>query len=122
MSNNLTIDGTLKALGSISVSGGTASATSGAATLNAKSGVVTTDSITTTGQSTYSLTVTNSSITTTDILVASVGNGTNTGGLPTVISAVPGAGIATFKIANAATTATNPFTGTLVVSFISFKP
>lgn len=99
----------------------TASATSGAATLNFPSGVITTETLTTTGQSTYSLTVTNTGVTVGDIVLASVGNGTNTTGIPALWGVGSAAGTWSCKISNAATTATNPFGGTLKVNYLVLK-
>ena len=105
----------------IQSSTGTATATSGAATLSSNSGVITTDSITTTGQSTYSLTVTNTLVTVGDIILATVGNGTNTTGHASLNSVSAAAGTWSCKISNCATTATNPFGGTLKVNFMVIK-
>ena len=60
----------------------TAAATSGAATLNKMSGVITTEALTTATGATYTLTLTNSDIAAADLVFVSVGNGTNTAGAP----------------------------------------
>jgi len=116
----LNVTGKSTLSGDVVLNNGTSTASSGAVTLNARAGVITTDSITTTGQSSYALTVTNSNVTATDILSGSVANGTNTTGIP-VLTLAAGAGVITAKVFNAATTATNPFGGTLKVSFVAFK-
>ena|SRR6185312_833000 len=116
----LNVTGKSTLSGDVVLNNGTSTASSGAVTLNARAGVITTDSITTTGQSSYALTVTNSAVTATDILSGSVANGTNTTGIP-VLTLAAGAGVITAKVFNAATTATNPFGGTLKVSFVAFK-
>lgn len=97
----------------------TASATAGAATLNTPSGVVTSESVSTAASGTYTLTLTNSCIAATDIILASVGNGTNTTGTPSVGPVTPAAGSATIVISNDSTAAA--FNGTLKISFVIVK-
>ncbi len=94
----------------------TASATAGAATLNAPAGIITSESLTTAAGADYTLTLTNSFITATSAVLASVGNGTNTTGDPSLFSVTPAAGSATIIVRNGhATVALN---GTLKISFI----
>lgn len=130
MATNYTIDGDLVVNGNLSAASSTgnpsigittSTAAAGAVTLNTRAGKITTETLTTTGQSVYTLTITNSSITATDIVMASLANGTNTTGLPTINQVTPGAGTLVIKVANCATTATNPLGGTLVISFIDWK-
>lgn len=106
--------------GSIVVNGGTSTSAAGAVTLNAQGGVITTETITTVSQGTYTLTISNSLVAATDLVFVSVQNGTNTTGIPVVSQVIPGAGTITVKIANATTT-TTPFGGSLKVSFLDFK-
>lgn len=108
-------------IGTAVVNAGTSTSAAGAVTLNATAGTITTETITTTGQTVYTLTITNSSITATDLVFVSLQNGSNTTGLPTVNQVTPGAGTLTIKVANAATTATNPFGGSLKISFLAVK-
>lgn len=60
----------------------TASATSGAATLNQPSGVITSEALTTAAAATYTLVLTNSKIAATDIAQVTLANGTNSAGAP----------------------------------------
>lgn len=103
------------------INASTSTSAAGAVTLNAKAGIITTETITTTGQSIYTLTITNSAVTVGDLVLGTIQNGSNTTGLPTLISLAPGAGTLVAKIANAATTATNPFGGSLKLSFVDFN-
>lgn len=93
----------------------TATATAGAATLNKFYGKITSESLTTAAAAAYTLTLTNSNIAATDIVFASVANGTNTGGIPLVGTITPAAGSVAIKIENQH--ATTAFNGTVVVSF-----
>lgn len=97
----------------------TATATAGAATLNKASGKVTTEALTTAAGTTYTLTVTNSTVTAADLVFASVANGTNSAGVPSISRVTPGAGSVAITVRNSDAAAT--FNGTLVVSFISVK-
>lgn len=78
----------------------TASATAGAATLNQPSGVITSEALTTAAAAVYTLTLTNSKIAATDIVQVTVGNGTNTQGIPVLSSVVPAADSVVIRIAN----------------------
>ena len=89
--------------------------TGGGAFLSARD---TTATSTTTGQSSFTHVITVSGVTVGDVVVASLENGSNTTGIGTIRSATAGAGIITVIIGNAATTATNPFGGTLVVNYM----
>lgn len=97
----------------------TASATAGAATLNAGSGVVTSESITTAAAATYSLTVTNNMVAAADIVLASVFNGSNTTGAPVVSTVTPAAGTFTAVVRN--NHATDAFGGTIKIGFLLVK-
>jgi hypothetical protein len=97
----------------------TATAVAGAATLNKGSGVVTSEALTTAAGANYTLTLTDSAITATDIPFASVSNGTNAGGLPEIASVTPGAGTLTIVVHNGHATAA--FSGTLTIGFFTLK-
>jgi hypothetical protein len=97
----------------------TASATAGAATLNSPSGVVTSESITTAAAATYTLTLTNSCIAATDIVLVSQGNGTNTQGAPVIQSITPAAGSVVVVVKNVH--ASQALNGTLTFSFVIVK-
>lgn len=94
---------------------GTATATSGAATLNALAGKITSEALTTTAGSDYTLTLTNSDIAAADLVFASVDLGTATTGEPAITSVTPAAGSVVIKVRNIAASAV--FNGTIVISF-----
>lgn len=102
-----------------SLNSGTATATAGAATLNNRFGKITTESLTTAQNGVYTLTITNSSIAATDLVMASVANGTNTQGTPTVTRVQPADGSLVVLISNLHASA-QALNGTLVVSFTAF--
>jgi hypothetical protein len=99
---------------------GTATATAGAATLNALHGKVTSESLTTAQNVNYTLTITNSRIAAADIVMASVANGTNTQGTPVIVRVTPAAGSVVVIVRNAHDSA-QAFNGTIVVSFTTVK-
>lgn len=98
---------------------GTATATgttTATATLNAGRGTVTSASLTTAAAGTYVLTLTNSSIAATSIVLASVGNGTATTGIANVATVTPGAGSVVITIQNIAAAAA--LNGTIAISYV----
>ena len=105
----------------ISLSSGTktASATAGAATLNKHQGVITSEALTTAAGADYTLTLTNSAIAATDIVLASVQTGTNTTVGLAVHEVTPGAGQVVIKVRNAH--ASSALDGTIKVSFVVVK-
>lgn len=107
----------LLSTGSLQLDTGTKTATSaaGAATLNKKSGVVTSEALTTAAGATWTLTLTNSKISATSQVLVSIGNGTNAGGSPALTTVTPGAGSAVIIVQNIH--ATDAFNGTLKVTF-----
>lgn len=98
---------------------GTATATSGAATLNKIAGVVTSESLTTAAGATYTLTVTDSAIAATDIVFASVALGTATTGMPAVTTVTPAAGSLVIIVQNIAASAA--LNGTIKIAFAAIK-
>lgn len=98
---------------------GTATATSGSATVNTLAGLITTESLTTAAGAVYTLTVNNNKISSSDLIFVSVNNGSNTGGSPTLTTVSPANGSFVVKIQNIHATAA--FNGTLVVSFFVVK-
>lgn len=94
---------------------GTASATAGAATLNAGRGVVTSEALTTAAGAVYTLTLTNSTIAATSIVQATAQFGTSTTGQPVVATATPAAGSVVFKVQNISGAAA--LNGTIKVAF-----
>lgn len=99
---------------------GTATATAGAATLNAQTGKVTSEALTTAQNAIYTLTLTNNQIAAADIVIATVANGTNTQGSPVVTRVQPGAGSVVILVANLHASA-QALNGTIVVSFQVIK-
>lgn len=100
----------------------TATASAGAATLNAAaSGVVTTESLTTVAGSDYTLTLTNNMIAATDIVLASVGNGSNSGGAPNLRAVTPAAGSVAIVVRNGQTVIDTSLNGTLKIGFVVIK-
>ena len=95
---------------------GTATATGGAATLNSDRGTVTSEALTTAAAGAYTLTVTNSTVLATSVVVASVDNGTNTQGIPTVGVVTPSAGSLVIKVNNLH--ASQALNGTLKVRYL----
>lgn len=93
--------------------------TTATATLNNMAGNVTSASLTTAAGGTYTLTLTNSNIAVGDQVMVDVGNGTNSGGQPTVANVTPGAGQVVVVVQNIhGTTALN---GTIIIAFVVFK-
>ena len=94
----------------------TASATAGAATLNKPSGVITSEALTTAAAATYTLTLTNSEIAATSQVLVTVGNGTNSAGLPVLATVTPASGSVVIVVRNAH--AANALNGTIKVAFV----
>ena len=99
---------------------GTASAVAGAATLNAQTGKVTSEALTTAQNVNYTMTITNNQIAAADIVLASIANGTNSQGTPVLLRVTPAAGSVAIVIRNAHDSA-QALNGTLVVSFQVIK-
>lgn len=99
----------------------TASATSGAATLNQPSGIITSEALTTAaaGAATYTLTITNSQILATDLIQVTLGFGTNTTGTPVLVSVTAAAGSIVCKVMNAHPSAA--LNGTLTFTYVIWK-
>ena len=117
---NATVTGLVFATGgTIDSDSGTATASAGAATVSKMAGVVTTESLTTAAAAAYTLTLTNTTIAATDMVFASVANGTNSAGIPIVGKITPGSGSCTIGIENQH--GSNAFNGTLKISFLVIK-
>jgi hypothetical protein len=95
-----------------------AAATSGAATLSKPSGVITSEALTTAAAGTYVLTLTNTLVAATDIVLASVSMGTSTTGLPDITSVKLAAGSVVITVQNAGVAV---FNGTLRIAFVLVK-
>jgi len=99
-----------------SLGSGTATATSGAATLNNRFGVITSEALTTAQNAIYTLTITNSAIKAGDIVLASVQNGTNDQGTPMIGSITPADGSVVIQVINKHASA-EALNGTLKIAF-----
>lgn len=99
----------------ISVVPGAATSTAGAATINAQTGQITTEALTTATGATYTMTLTNSLISATSKVFVSVGKGTATTGEPVVQFVTPAAGSAVILIRNVS--AASALNGTITVNF-----
>lgn len=98
---------------------GTVTAAAGAATLNAQSGVVTSEALVTAAAASYTLTITNSKIAATDIVMASVAYGTASAGEPAINRVTPATGSLVIIVRNEAAAAA--LNGTIKVAFVAFK-
>lgn len=94
----------------------TAVATSGAATLNAYAGRVTSEALTSAQNAVYTLTITNDKVKSDSIVHASVTDGTNSQGTPMVVRVTPADGELVITVANKHASA-EALNGTIVVSF-----
>lgn len=94
----------------------TATSSSAAATLNAVSGTITTESLTTAALTVATLTVTDSYCTANSTVLVQLVGGSYTAGVPVVVKVVPAAG--SFVISFVNTHATNALNGTLKFKFI----
>lgn len=100
----------------------TATASGGAATLNAAgSGVITTESLSSAAGSPYTLTLTNNMIAAADVVLASVQNGSNTAGNPYIRRVTPAAGSVVITVGNSTENTPASFNGTLKISFLVIK-
>jgi hypothetical protein len=108
-------------LGQLSLGSGakTASATSGAATLNQPSGIVTSEALTTAAAATYTLTLTNNKVAATDIVQVTLANGTNSAGAPVLSTSTVTDSTVTVVVKNVHVSAA--LNGTLVFYFYLIK-
>jgi hypothetical protein len=98
----------------------TATATAGAATLDQPAGVITSEALTTAQDASYTLTITNSEIAATDVVLASLANGTNTQGTPVIGRVTPADGSVVIVVHNKHATA-QALNGTLKIAFAVIK-
>ncbi len=98
---------------------GTVTGAALAATLNTMCGVVTTEGLTTAAAAEQTYTITNSLVTASDIVIAMIGNGTNTTLGAAVVSVTPGSGSFTVSFTNVH--AASALNGTLKISFVVIK-
>jgi hypothetical protein len=100
---------------SLDVATGTATSTAAAATINAQTGLITTEALTTAAGSTYTMTLTNSAIAASSIVLVTVGKGTATTGEPVVQFVTPAAGSVVILIRNVSAAAA--LNGTIKIGF-----
>lgn len=117
--SDVTQDQNVKVEG-FAIKNSTATAAAGAATLNAYAGKVTSESLTTAQNATYTLTITDSFIAATDLVTASLANGTNTQGTPVIVRITPAAGSLVILVKNMHDAA-QALNGTIIVTFISLR-
>lgn len=97
---------------------GSATSTAGAATINAQTGVITTESLTTAAGATYTMTLTNSYIQASSIVTPVAGRGTNTSCGLVPITVTPAAGSCVMIFQNPGLTA---LSGTMKIAFTVFN-
>ena len=103
---------------SLDVATGTATSTAAAATINAQTGLITTEALTTAAAATYVMTLTNSVITANSIVNVTVGKGTATGAGLVPLTVTPSAGSCVMVLQNTAGSAVN---GTVKIGFTVFN-
>ena len=94
---------------------GAATSTVGAATINSQTGQITTEALTTAAGATYTMTLTNSLIKASSIVLVSVGKGTDTAGMPAVCFVTPATGSCVIIVQNVH--AINALNGTITLNF-----
>lgn len=109
---------TMAAASQIILDKGTGTESSHAVTINKQSGVITTTSLTTAGGATETITLTNSEVAANSVVLASIGNGTNTATNAYSVSVTVTLHTVVFVITNL--TAATALNGTLVVNFAVF--
>jgi len=100
---------------SFGLKGGTATAASGAATLNEFAGVVTSEALTTAAAAEYTLTLTNAKVEAGSVVLVSLANGTNTQGVLNLIRVTPAAGSVVIVVRNIH--GSQALNGTIRISF-----
>lgn len=100
-----------------SLPSGTATAISASAVLNTQTGIITSESLSTSAGSTYTLTVNNNQIYAGDVVLASASLGSATSGVPLVETVTPANGSVAILIKN--NHSTDAFNGTIKVAFAS---
>ena len=109
---------TMAAASQIILDKGTGIESSNAVTINKMSGVITTTSLTTAGGATETVTLTNSEVAATSVVLASIGNGTNSATNAYTVTTTVTLHTVVFVITN--TTAATALNGTLVINFAVF--
>lgn len=99
---------------------GTGTASSAAVTINDLFGIITTEALTTAQNAVATVTLTNSKVAAGDLVLATLGNGTNTQGTPVLTRSSVTASTVTFKISNMHASA-EALNGTLKIYFMVVK-
>lgn len=99
---------------------GTGTCSSAAVTINDYVGLITTEALTTAQNAVATVTLTNDKVAAGDLVFATLGNGTNTQGTPTLTRATVTASTVTFKISNLHASA-EALNGTLKIGFMVVK-
>lgn len=94
----------------------TATGASGAVTLNAYAGTITTESLSTAAGGTQSYVITNSKIKADSVVAITVGNGSNSAGSPVITTVTPANGSVTVVVQNIHASAA--LNGTLKLNFV----
>lgn len=102
----------------LDIANGTGTTSTNAVTINAGCGVITTESLTTAAGASQAITLTNSFIASTDMLMMTINGGTSTTG-SIEVRAVPGSGSATITLYNRHASAA--FNGTFILAFLVVK-
>lgn len=98
----------------------TGTAAAGAVTLSRYAGVITSEALTTAQNATYTLTITNTTTAATDLVFASIANGTNTQGTPIITRITPAAGSIVILVKNMHDAA-QALNGTIVITFVALR-
>jgi hypothetical protein len=114
---DIALDGYLRGLCTTTTAAG--NGTAATATLNNKCGVITTETLSSSTNSLYTLTLTNSAATVGDIVLATVGLGTATTGAPNVEQVTTTAGQVVISVRQNTSTS---FNGTLKINFFTVRP
>lgn len=99
---------------------GTGTASSAAVTINKRFGIITTEALTSAQNAVATVTLTNSEVAAGDMVLATLGNGTNTQGTPTLTRSTVTASTVTFKVSNLHASA-EALNGTLIIYFAIIK-
>lgn len=107
-------------LDSVATEVSTGTAAAGAVTVNDTACKITTEALTTAQNGVYTLTLTNDKIAAADIVLVTVGNGTNSAGTPAVTNVTPAAGSVVINVSNLHASAV-ALNGTLKLSVLVIK-
>ena len=106
--------------GYIDLDSTTGTAAAGAVTVTKYAAQITSEALTQAQNATYTLTITDTLISATDLVMCSLTNGTNTQGTPMIVRVTPAAGSLVILVKNMHDAA-QALNGTIIINFISFK-